>query len=206
MDFKLMCDYLFKPYEGYTYTQIVLESLAAFSGIVSVFFSVRKNVWVYPIGIISTVLYSYLLFHWGLFGEMMINVYYTVLSIYGWHRWLYSQESFTRQLNRIDTNIFLQWVSIFCVSLIAILTLYLVLQGSFSNLTIIQCIDSITTSLFILAMYLMAQKRIEHWILWIVGNALAIYLFLVKGYAITAIQFLVFFLLACWGWLRWRKK
>ena len=76
-----------KPYESYETYQIFLEFLAASFGVLSVFFSIRKNIWVYPTGIISTVIYVYILFVFGLLGDCMINVYYTVMSIYGWILW-----------------------------------------------------------------------------------------------------------------------
>lgn len=79
--------YLLDPYQTYTLSQIMVESIAALFGIVSVFFSLKRNIWVFPTGIISTFLYTFLLFNWGLYGETLINVYYTLMSIYGWLLW-----------------------------------------------------------------------------------------------------------------------
>ena len=80
-------DLFLKPYESYETYQIVLEAVATIFGLLSVYFSIKKNIWVYPTGIISTVLYVYILFVYGLLGDMMINFYYTVMSIYGWILW-----------------------------------------------------------------------------------------------------------------------
>ncbi|MFN5848482.1 MAG: nicotinamide riboside transporter PnuC, partial [Chitinophagales bacterium] len=92
MDFSALIDYLLKPYEQYTTLQIVLEIVAASIGIVSVLFSIRKSIWVYPIGIVSTGLYSYLNYDWKLYGELLINVYYTIMSLYGWGLWFIGKE------------------------------------------------------------------------------------------------------------------
>ena len=81
-----------KPYESYTTFQIFLEFIAATFGMLSVYFSIKKNIWVYPTGIISTTLYVYILFVFGLLGDCMINVYYTIMSIYGWILWSKSSE------------------------------------------------------------------------------------------------------------------
>jgi nicotinamide mononucleotide transporter len=80
-------DLFLKPYEGYTLFQILLEFTGASFGILSVYLSVKKNIWVYPAGIISTAIYIYIMFNAGYLGDMMINFYYTVMSIYGWILW-----------------------------------------------------------------------------------------------------------------------
>ena len=80
-------DLFLKPYESYQTYQIVLEAIATIFGLLSVYYSIKKNIWVYPTGIISTVLYVYILFNFGLLGDMMINFYYSVMSIYGWILW-----------------------------------------------------------------------------------------------------------------------
>jgi len=81
-----------QPYESYAGYQIALEAIATIFGLLSVFFSIRKNIWVYPTGIISTAIYVYILFVFGLLGDMMINVYYTAMSIYGWILWSKSSD------------------------------------------------------------------------------------------------------------------
>ena len=85
-------DLFLKPYESYNTIQIILEAIAATFGILSVYFSIKKNIWVYPTGIISTALYVYILFVFGLLGDCMINIYYTIMSIYGWVLWSKSSE------------------------------------------------------------------------------------------------------------------
>src|SRR5690554_7007273 len=78
---------LFEPYNEYSKLQIALEIIAVVLGIASVFFSMRRNILVFPTGIISTSIYIYILFAFGLLGEGLIQVYYTIMSIYGWILW-----------------------------------------------------------------------------------------------------------------------
>lgn len=85
-------NYLIDPYLSYSWQQILLESIAAIFGLLSVYFSAKKNIWVYPTGIISTTIYVYILYHFGLWGDMLINFYYTSMSIYGWIQWANSSE------------------------------------------------------------------------------------------------------------------
>ena len=80
-------DWLFAQYEGIPIHLVVLEIIALVFGILSVVFSKLNNIWVYPTGIISTLLYVYILEYYGLLGDMLINVYYFSMSIYGWYIW-----------------------------------------------------------------------------------------------------------------------
>jgi len=190
---------------AYSVWEICLESLAAFFGIVSVLYSIRKDIFVYPTGIISTVIYSYLLFEWKLYGDMLINVYYTAMSFYGLWYWFYKREDFSNQVEIENARNLGIWVGLFVGGFIAVVCVYWFVYGSLSAIRIVNYIDSMTAAVFIVAMYLMARKRIESWIFWMLGNAIAIYLFVVKGYAITAFQYLIFLMLALRGWFVWRK-
>lgn len=198
--------YSIEPYKKYEPLHIVLEILAALFGIFSVILSIRKSIWVYPIGIISTSVYIYLNFQWTLIGEMLINIYYTVMSVYGWWLWFWDAEVFTSSIKLTSSNLTVRTISLFFIGYIAVITIYYLNFGSFLAIPAINYIDTLASAIFLVAMYLMAHKRIEHWLFWILGNTLAIYLFVVKGYAITAFQFLVFLILAVMGWKTWRKK
>jgi nicotinamide mononucleotide transporter len=93
---------LFTPYQTYSSFQIGLELLATITGIASVIFAIYKRIWVYPVGIISTVLYTYLLFQWGLYGDMLINAYYTIMSLYGWWLWMQNDEGLDKETPKKD--------------------------------------------------------------------------------------------------------
>ena len=80
-------DFFLEPYKSAPVINIVLEFIAAFLGVLSVFFAKRENILVYPTGIISTGLYVYLLSQWNLYGDLIINIYFTLMSIYGWYMW-----------------------------------------------------------------------------------------------------------------------
>jgi nicotinamide mononucleotide transporter len=206
MDFY---NYLIQPYTSYTNFQILLESIAAMTGIISVYFSIKKNILVYPIGIISTVLYTYLLYQWGLFGDMAINGYYTIMSVYGWYNWaVTSQKSQVASHSQLITSnsILTSHISILIISFLLVLSIYYFKFGSLLFIPIINYFDSVMTAVFLLAMYLMAQKNIENWIFWMIGNCIAIPLFIIKGYGITSIQYLVFLVMAVIGYREWRKE
>lgn len=210
-----MIDYLLAPYATYSIFQILMESIAAILGILSVYFATKKNILVYPVGIISTFIYTILLFQWQLFGDMLINLYYTLMSIYGWILWQKNNSTTHHTLQSIDQKTILILISLFNTSALLVLGIYIghyALETStrgialLQKLTWINYVDSITTSTFLIAMYLMARKSILNWHFWILGNTIAIPMFLEKGYAITAFQYLIFLILAIRGLIEWKRN
>lgn len=222
-------EFLVEPYQSYSNFQIGLEVIAALLGISSVIFSARKNILVYPTGIISTAIYVYLLFGWGLYGDTLINGYYFIMSIYGWYMWSRVDENseyipVTRMTSRERGFA----VLIFIASVGLVLFVYHFkpyiqsgfdaevlkqLPGPFYWLrgdgisfeTKIQYVDTLTTALFFVGMWLMARKKLENWTYWIIGDAIAIPMYLFRGYGITAFQYFIFLIPAIIGYLVWRK-
>lgn len=214
-----MSELFLKPYEGYHIYQIILEIIAAIFGLLSVFYSAKKNILVYPTGIISTVIYVYLLFKFGLLGDMIINFYYTVMSIYGWILWhknttdhLHIQPSFA---SRSDWG---KGLGLFVISLILVGSIYYLkpyIDAGFSgegvllgwhHLDWMNYTDIFTTGIFLVGMWLMAKQKIENWLFWILGDLISVPLYLYKGLAITSVQYGIFTILAIIGYRQWRKS
>lgn len=211
-------DLFLKPYETYETYQIVLEIIASVFGIASVFFSVKKNIWVYPTGIISTILYVYILFVFGLLGDMMINFYYSVMSIYGWILWSKSSEDHIHvEVSWANKK---EWIIsgiLFIVSLLLVMLVYYFKpfidnHFSMSNVNLglyhldwANWLDVFTTAIFLVGMWLMAKRKIENWIFWIVGDLIVIPMMIYKGLGITSVQYLIFTIMAIIGYLEWKK-
>lgn len=208
----------FKPYESYQTYQIVLEFTATFFGLLSVYFSVKKNIWVYPTGIVSTALYVYILFKFGLLGDMLINFYYTVMSVYGWILWSRSSVDHIHvEVSRATRKEWLISAGLFVISLMLITAVYyykplLDTQLSAENVILgldhldwANWLDVFTTAIFLVGMWLMAKRRLENWIFWIVGDLICIPMMLHKGLGITSVQYLVFTGMAVIGYREWSK-
>ena len=196
-------DYFFKPYEGYYVFDIFLEFLAVFLGILSVIFAKMNKIAVYPTGLISTGIFVYLLFHFKLLGDMIINAYFFFMSIYGWFYWSYKREG--QIINKVSYSSNKDYVIvalIFLISLILISIIYKLfnLFNSWSAY-----IDTLTTGIFFVAMWLMARRKVESWIFWIIGDLISIPLYLYKGLAITTIQYFIFTIIAVMGYKSWVK-
>ena len=196
-------DYFFKPYEGYYVFDIFLEFIAVFLGILSVIFAKMNKIAVYPTGLISTGIFVYLLFHFKLLGDMIINAYFFFMSIYGWFYWSYKREG--QIINKVSYSSNKDYVIvalIFLISLILISIIYK-LFNVFSSWS--AYIDTLTTGIFFVAMWLMARRKVESWIFWIIGDLISIPLYLYKGLAITTIQYFIFTIIAVMGYKSWVK-
>lgn len=195
-------DVLFVQYTSYSTFDITLEITATIFGFLSVWFAKQNNIWVFPTGLISTAIFVYLLYKWELLGDMMINAYYFVMSIYGWYIWTQkTNDSFTPISNTSATE--KKTSIIIFVSTIVFVYLIYELAGKWNTLT--AYVDALTTAVFFVAMWLMALKKIENWILWIVGNVISVPLYLYKGLAFTSLQYIIFTLIAIYGYLAWKK-
>ena len=186
-----MIDYLFS-----------IEGLAVSTGLASVWFSVKERIWVYPIGLISVSIYVYLSFIYGIYADMGINIYYVLMSIYGWYRWLQPSESGAAK--EITRNSGKEWLLSIVLLLLSWVILFVILQR-FTD-SEIPLWDSLTTSLAIVGMWLMAEKKVEHWLFWIATDLLSIPLYYYKNLLLTSGQFFVFTILAVIGWLQWNKS
>lgn len=206
-------------YQSYETYLIVLEIIATIFGLLSVYFSIKKNIWVYPTGIISTVLFIYIMFVFGLLGDMLINVYYSVMSIYGWILWSKSSEDHIHvEVKKASKNDWKIGSVLFVASLLFVGTIYYYkpfIDNQFSmegvklglyHLDWANYTDIVTTSLFLVGMYFMAKRNLENWIFWIVADFVCVPMMLYKGLGFTALQYLIFTAMAIIGYLEWKKN
>ncbi|NOZ45621.1 MAG: nicotinamide mononucleotide transporter [Chlorobi bacterium] len=200
-----MINFLLEPYETADFYMIMLEFTAALLGILSVWFSRKENILVYPSGIVSTGIYVYLLNIYELRGDMVINAYFFVMSIYGWYNWSRKTEGNISIVKITRTNFREKIIGVF-IFIAGVIFVFFAYKIFSTKITYITYTDSFTTAIFFVAMWYMALKKLENWTLWIAGNIVSIPLYLVKGLGFTAIQYAVFLILAVLGYIEWRKK
>ena len=199
MDFL---DQLFYQYSQYSNTDISLEIIAVFFGFLSVWFSKNNNILVFPTGMINTSIFVYLLFKWSLLGDMIINAYYFIMSIYGWYFWLKGTNNTVTPISKVSNKDIRIVILLFISSSVFVSLVY-----SFFDKweTIVSYIDILTTAIFFAAMWLMAKRKVESWIFWIVGNIISVPLYLHKGLAFTSIQYFIFTVIAIAGYIKWKE-
>ena len=183
---------------------LVLEVFAAFLGVLSVWFAKKNKILVYPIGIISTLIYVWILFKNQLLGDLIINAYFFLMSIYGWFFWSRKDEgNFQNKISRLNLNESIFGLIIFTFGFITVNYLY-----NLSNWqeNYVSSIDTFTTAIFCSAMWFMARRKIEHWILWIIGDIISVPLYIYKGLYFTSIQYLIFTIIALLGFFTWLRE
>jgi len=220
-----------EPYKSAETYMVVLELVAAILGILSVWFSKKENILVFPTGLISTLIYVYLLSRWNYYGDLIINIYYSIMSIYGWYMWskvIDNSKNEHISISRTNSIDKLKSFGIFVFTSIFVITVYRHYDVMPKSLNFSESVkyaiskitsgnlkefrqatpylDTFTTGAAFVAMWLMANKKIENWIFWIAVNIVSVPLYFVKGYGFTGIQYFIFLILAILGYLEWKKR
>jgi nicotinamide mononucleotide transporter len=183
---------------------IILEAIAFFAGIIGVWYAKKENILVYPIGLIGTIISFYILLKDGLLGDMMMNFYWSVMSIYGWWNW--AREKDHEKVVKISrTTSKEKWIG---------LGLFLATMGiNFGVYKLFgyeiepsNYIDIFTSGLFLTAMWYMALKKLENWTLWIIADLITIPLYASRGWGMLSLQYVIFTVLAIQAYFAWKKS
>ena len=192
---------LFGQYSAYQSVDIGLEITAVVFGFLSVWYAKKNHIWVFPTGLISTLIFVYLLWKWTLLGDMMINAYYFIMSLYGWYVWTQKSNDQATPISRTNTK---EKRISFVIFIITLVFVYVVYQSAGKWTTWTAYVDTVTTAIFFVGMWLMARRKIENWIFWIVGDIISVPLYFYKGLTFTSFQYLIFTVIAIYGFLAWK--
>ena len=151
---------------------------------------------------ISTAIFVYLLFKWSLLGDMIINGYFFIMSIYGWYVWSRKKNEAFTPITSLTKKEVIPSVFIFFFSVIIVYLVYIYFD-MWNSYT--AYIDNLTTAIFFVGMWLMANRKIESWFFWILGDVISVPLYLYKGLTFTSLQYLIFTFIAISGYYTWKK-
>lgn len=196
-------EFFFGQYADYETMDIVLELVVVVFTIASVWYSKKNNVLVFPTGMVCTAIFAYLLLKSGLLGDMMINGYYFIMSVYGWFIWSRKENGkIVTPISKTSLREHKISAIIFAATFIFVFCVYAYFE-KFNHWT--AYLDTITTAIFFVGMWLMARRKIENWIYWIVGNIITVPLYFYKGLTFSSILYFVLTILAIFGYLEWKK-
>jgi len=185
-----------------------IEAIAVISGIVSVWYSRKENILVFPTGLLNTTIYIYLSLKGHLLGEASVNLYYTIMSLYGWYLWTrknQNNQQLILQITNSNTKERIQQFLFFAGVYATIYFALVYLKQSFAP-EAIPWADALASASAYTAMWLMAKKKVESWFWWVLTNIASIPLYFIKGYTFTSVQFIVLLILAIAGWIEWSRK
>lgn len=155
-----------------------LEWAAIISGIASVWFSKKEKIWVYPTGLVGTILYVYLSFKGDLYGEAFVNLYYTIMSLYGWWNWQ-RRDKYNQKMVKVRFSTLNEWMQHIGLFLLLFAVIYLSLlfiRNAFAP-EAIPWADAFASASALTAMWLMTRKKVESWIWWMITNIASIPLY-----------------------------
>jgi nicotinamide mononucleotide transporter len=197
-----MFETIIHQYKSIPNWQIGIEISIFIFGVLSVYFAKKENILVYPTGIICTILSVYIMYNAKYYADMSINIYYSIMSVYGWFQWKKITNGEVLSISRTSEREKIIGLVLFLISGLICVLIYTFFDY---KLQLNNYLDIFTTSLFFSAMWYMAKKKIENWTLWIVGNTFAVYIFFDRQLYIIAIQYIIFTILAISAYIEWKK-
>ena len=183
------------------------EYVAVFTGIISVWYSKKENVLVYPIGLINTIMYVFISYEGHLLGEATVNLYYTIMNIVGWYLWTRkgADKKPMLQISSAGKTEWMVQLSIFAILYFSFYSALVYFKENFYE-GIIPWADALASASAFTGMWLMTKKKLESWYWWILTNIVSIPLYFVKHYVFTSVYYVVLLILAFAGLVEWRKR
>ncbi|MEW5674760.1 nicotinamide riboside transporter PnuC [Flavobacterium enshiense] len=198
-----MLEFFFEAYKNASTLQIVLEFTAFVCGIASVWLARKQHIWLYPTGLIATVITTYLLWVAGYLGDMMINFYFSVMSIYGWWNWGRKRDSnLDLPITRTNFKEKITGIVLFFLTIFVVFGIYKMVGQEVRKENYI---DIAASGIFFTGMWYMANKKIENWTLWIIGDFIVTPIYAYRGLGMLALQYLIFTGLAITAYIEWRR-
>ena len=179
-----------------------LEAVAVIFGIISVYLSTRENIWSWPTALINVALFSALFLESGLYSDTGLQVVYFVLSLYGWYEWLYGgagHTAITVTRTSKKTWVVLGGIGVVVWALLGTITSRL--PG-----TALPYVDAATTTISLLAQWMMTRKLVENWLIWIAVDVVYVGMFIYKGLYLTAFNYGIYLILAVMGYIAWKRS
>jgi len=186
----------------------LLEIVGVVSGLVYLYLEVKEMVWLWPVGIITSALFVVVFYESKFYADMALNIYYVIISIYGWYVWLYGARGNSKGAKAKPLPISRTPAYIWKYLVLAFLLMFLLMEWVLASFTDspVPVGDAFTTALSVVATWMLARKYIEQWWLWVIVNSVSLGLYLWKGLYPTSFLFFFYTTLAVVGYYHWRKR
>ncbi|MEO8190869.1 MAG: nicotinamide riboside transporter PnuC [Acidobacteriota bacterium] len=179
-----------------------LETAAVLFGIVSVYLSVRENIWSWPTAIVNVTLYVFVFHGARLYADMALQFVYIAVSFYGWYSWLHGGRGRTGlPVSRATPRL---WAILAAIGVVSAAALGLMLSR-WTDASL-PYVDASTSTASLIAEWMMARKILENWVVWVAVDVIYIGMFIYKSLYLTAFLYAVFLVLAAMGYVQWKKS
>lgn len=181
----------------------IYEIIGTLTGVAGVWLAARENVLTWPMGMVSTLMLVYVCYDARLYADVGLNIFYFVTSAYGWYAWLYGNPESSRTELVISKTSPLQWLGLTLFSVAFTFALgYFLTHYTNADLSYT---DSATTGVSLAAYWMMARKKLENWLIWLLVDSVYVGIYLYKELYLLAGLYFVFLILATDGFIKWRQ-
>jgi len=180
-------------------TPTILEISASIAAIINVYLAARANIWNWFFGIITVTLYAIVFWKVKLFADMSLQIVFLLLQFYGWYAWRHIDPFSTLTISRCDLLDYL----VGTIGLVALFGGYVFVLKLTTSTTVY--IDAITTSLSLVAQWLLCRKRLENWLLWMIVDLISIKMYVMKELYVTSGLYFIFLIICILGYWEWKK-
>ena len=180
------------------------EMLAVFLSVSYLLLAIKQNLWCWIAAFFSTLIYSVLFFDASLLMDSALNIFYLVMAVYGWYSWKYGNI----KVQNVELNISTYGMAKNIKIIIVLILISLVLGYIMANYTSADFayLDTFTTVFAVFTTYMLTKKVLENWIYWVVIDAVSIYIYIQKGFYLTAVLFAVYTVLAVVAYVKWKNE
>jgi nicotinamide mononucleotide transporter len=178
------------------------EAAAALITLVSIWLTARENIWCWPTGVVSVVMYFWIFWEAKLYANAWLQVIYLFLCLLGWYEWLHGGKH--REELRVSRTPAWGWI-LTIVFGVAVTALVGWTMKRYTNASMPYS-DAATTAFSVAAEAMTTQKWIENWLLWIVIDGVTTWMLLVQKLYASTLLYASFIALAVFGWIEWRKS
>ena len=189
---------------------LLIEFFGFLTALVYLYFSIKQKIWLWPFGILTSSLYIYIFYISSLYADMGLQIYYVLISFYGWYHWVYGashNKAGNLPISTLSGSLALKLLMILFI--IYWIIVFILLKGpAYIGMppSDLPYWDAFTTSVSIIATWMLARKIIEHWIVWIIVDSVSFGLYIYKELYITVVLFLIYTILAFVGFYEWKKN
>ncbi|MFC4655287.1 MULTISPECIES: nicotinamide riboside transporter PnuC [Rheinheimera] len=180
-----------------------LELLAVLSALAYVLLALKQSLWCWPAALLSTLLYSHIMWHSALLSDALLQIYYAGMALYGWYNWRRLQQQQSHQHGMTEFSLVFHGRLIAATAGAGLLLGYLMNRYTQADFA---WVDAQTTTFSVLATFLVARKVVSNWLYWVVIDAVCIYVYIEKHLYFTTALFVLYTLIALAGFFLWRQS
>lgn len=184
-----------------------IEIIGIVLSLIYLYFEIKAKVLMWFFGIVSSAIMGIVFFQSGFYADMGLMLYYVIISIYGWIHWKKGLNEEQLQICHLTKKQAFAAVLILVVGYLLLLLILLHIPGIIGlKDSTFPYVDALTVAASMVATWMLSQKILEQWHIWIVVNIISTIMFAMKGLNYTTVLYLIYTIGSFWGYISWMKS